>query len=151
MYEVRGQLLKQRLAYIDQLLAVCEQLQANFHVSPWHVVDQFASERLMHLAIETVTDISSVLIDAFELREASSYEDMIEILHTELAIDTSLRDMLITLVKLRKKLVQEYMSDMESTIRPLLVLLPPHLVAFREHVERFIEKENQRWGYPRLG
>jgi len=100
-----------------------------------------AQERALHLAIEIVTDIGSYLIDGFIMRDASSYEDIIEITSGEGVFPESIVPELLELVRLRKPLVQDYYSWKSSELHPLLKKLPALLVEFKVAVEQYIEKE----------
>jgi uncharacterized protein YutE (UPF0331/DUF86 family) len=95
----------------------------------------------LHLAIESVTDVGSLLIDAFILRDASSYEDIIEILHGEQAFDDALTGFLLELVKLRKPLVQDYINWDRGILQPILKQIPEALPKFATDVRAFIDKE----------
>lgn len=151
MYAAKGEQIRIRFAYIERIVLGCEQLAELEKTTTWLAIHQFAQERLMHLAIETVTDIGSLLIDAFELREASSYEDIVAIMRSDEVCDAELSNALMQLVKCRKSLVQDYMLAERTDMHPTVLALPSWLRQFRTSVEHFIEKENVRWGYPRLG
>jgi uncharacterized protein YutE (UPF0331/DUF86 family) len=151
MQSIKREQLHHRLVYIDRIIAGCEQLIQLEQSNPWSEVHQFAQDRILHLTIEIVTDIGSLLIDAFELREASSYGDIIEIMNSENIFDTTLGDALFRLAKLRKSLVQDYASQERSELHPYISQLPIWLSDFRIGIHEFIDNENKRWGYPRLG
>ena len=100
-----------------------------------------AQERALHLAIEIVTDIGSYLIDGFLMRDASSYEDIIEITSGEGVFPVSIVPDLLELVRLRKSLVQDYYNWKSSELHPLLTKLPAVLTSFKIAVEQYVEKE----------
>lgn len=159
MFAAKGEQMNQRFMYIDRLVDGCEQLISSSSTDKWSIVQQFAQERILHLAIETITDIGSLLIDCFELREASSYLDIVEIMRMEDIIDHSLSENMKQLVQLRKSLIQEYTKDSipddqghsRFQVHPFIHHLPSWLLTYKQCIHAFIEKENIRWGYPRLG
>lgn len=144
MYYVNHNQINSRLEFIPVLLESCRELQ-----SAWtsgaakenELIYAFAQERTLHLAIEAVTDVGSLLIDAFMMRDASSYEDIIDVLHGEGVFDEETANTLKQLVQLRKPLVQEYTSVSRAELHPLLQALPDALAVFARRVPEFISKE----------
>ncbi|MNP49144.1 hypothetical protein D3C76_1433130 [compost metagenome] len=100
-----------------------------------------AQERALHLAIETVTDVGSYLIDGFIMRDASSYEDILGITHEEKVFNRSVYDSLIRLVQLRKPLVQNYYEWNRSSLHPLTKVLPSILNEFASSVRAYLDRE----------
>jgi uncharacterized protein YutE (UPF0331/DUF86 family) len=102
------------------------------------------------LAIETVTDVGSLLIDGFLLRDAAGYGDIVSILTDEQAIGEDTAAFLLQLVKLRRPLVQDYYlmerSGRQSGRHPLLAQLPSHMEAFAASVRAFVLRELERSG-----
>ncbi|WP_442601410.1 DUF86 domain-containing protein [Paenibacillus sp. KN14-4R] len=139
MYFINEEQIEARLQFIPELVKACEELkQVDMQAG---VRNQLAQERVLHLAIETVTDIGSLLIDGFILRDASSYEDIVEILRGEQAFSDEIAQLLIELVKLRKPLVQEYMTWDRQGLHPMMTKLPEALPEFVTSVRSFIHKE----------
>lgn len=139
MYFVNEEQIGSRL---DFLLRLAETAKAV--ASSWQNGDPvlaLAQERALHLAIEGVTDIGSLLIDAFILRDASSYEDIVDILRGEGAFDPDTAELLLELVKLRRPLVQDYVSWNEQGLHALTERLPELLPRFAEQVRSFMAKE----------
>ncbi|NOU98018.1 DUF86 domain-containing protein [Paenibacillus sp. LMG 31456] len=143
MYYVNHEQVDLRLRFIPILSESCERLAAQWEntSSSDRLLLQFAQERTLHLAIETVTDVGSLLIDAFMMRDASSYEDIIEILQGEGVFEPSLGATLRQLVQLRKPLVQDYSAFPREILHPLISELPSALSTFAEAVPVFIRKE----------
>jgi uncharacterized protein YutE (UPF0331/DUF86 family) len=155
MYYVNVEQIEQRIAVIPMLLEACGDLvqQAALPTTPESaepaaefrpqlpLVARLAQERVLHLAIELVTDVGSLLIDGFLLRDASSYEDIIEILRGEDVFPDELVGLLQELVRLRKPLVQDYMTWETSELLPLTTQLQRMLPAFETCVRRFMAKE----------
>lgn len=141
MYYINEEQLEARLAYMDGLADTCRLL-----VDRWQDEDpvlELAQERALHLAIECVTDIGSLLIDALILRDASSYEDIVEILQGEGAFSTEVAAALLELVKLRRPLVQDYIQFERSGLHPLTVRLPELLPETKRQIRDFLRKELQ--------
>src|SRR5690242_16711498 len=105
MYFINHEQINQRIQFLAALADASKQLEEQWAKGTHDLVWQLAQERVLHLAIETVTDVGSLLIDAFILRDASSYEDIVEIVHGEGAYSETLKETLLQLVKLRKPLV----------------------------------------------
>ena len=103
-----------------------------------------AQERVLHLCIETVTDVGSCLIDGYLMRDASSYEDIIEIIGGEGVIQEGLAGSLMELVSSRRKLVQEYYEWPRYELHPFTARLPEWLSQFRAQVESYLEREQQQ-------
>lgn len=141
MYYVNREQIDQRLQVIPVLIRVLGKASEGHAADP--EVSRFAAERALHLAVEVVTDVGSCLIDGFIMRDASSYEDIVEIIHDERVIDDELHAVLLRLVRLRKPLVQDYFGaqiDLQAAFRDL----PAALTRFAERVELFIEHELAR-------
>ncbi|NEW07617.1 DUF86 domain-containing protein [Paenibacillus sp. SYP-B3998] len=141
MYFINHEQIDQRIQFLDCLSETCKQLEEQWQHGESTLILQMAQERVLHLAIETVTDVGSLLIDAFILRDASSYEDIVEIVHGEGAYSETLTETLLELVKLRKPLVQEYVSWNREQLNPLIPRLPAAFQEFAVHVKAFIKKE----------
>lgn len=139
MYYVNQTQIEERLKFLSFITAVMEQLAGNWDSANY--VKPFAQERALHLAIETVTDVGSLLIDGFMMRDASSYEDIIDILAGEKVCSADVAQTLGELVKLRKALVQDYAGFPREELHPLIPMLPAVLKAFAESVPVFIAKE----------
>ncbi|MEB3100291.1 DUF86 domain-containing protein [Ferviditalea candida] len=136
MYYVNRQQIEIRLQFIPEIIRVLRSLQQTDPESPLYL---FAEERALHLAVETVTDIGSYLIDGFLMRDASSYEDIVEILRDEQVVSPDLARPLLELVELRKPLVQQYFDLERDRLLPvahaLLEVLPQFADAVREYLE----------------
>ena len=137
MYYVNRMQIDMRL---DQLPSIVDVLEQAAQRSTEDILHRFAGERALHLAIEVVTDIGSYLIDGFIMRDASSYEDIVEIIREEQVIDTETFEMLHDLVKQRRPLVQDYhIPASQHTLD--LPRLSIALQQFAVQVRRYLEKE----------
>ncbi|WP_281885934.1 DUF86 domain-containing protein [Paenibacillus sp. YYML68] len=143
MYYVNQEQIDRRLQFIPVLL---EASRALTEAKPFDaVLSRFALEHTLYLAIETVTDLGSLLIDAFMMRDASSYEDIIDILEGEQVFGAVTARTLRELVQLRRLLTQEYMDERsqaaETTLFGVLQQLPDALTDFAEAIPAFINRE----------
>ncbi|MFB6365430.1 DUF86 domain-containing protein [Paenibacillus elgii] len=153
MYYVNQEQIDARLAFVPDLLQACAALESSWEArgktapeggvkeADSELLLHLAQERTLHLAIETVTDVGSLLIDAFMMRDASSYEDIVEILAGEGVFGADVALVLTELVKLRRPLTQEYNTLPRSGLHPMIAKLPGALGAFAEAVPAFISKE----------
>ncbi|XOK63282.1 DUF86 domain-containing protein [Paenibacillus elgii] len=149
MYYVNQEQIDARLAFVPDLLKACAALESAWEArgktgaeeADSELLLHLAQERTLHLAIETVTDVGSLLIDAFMMRDASSYEDIVEILAGEGVFGADVAAVLTELVKLRRSLTQEYNTLPRSGLHPMIAKLPGALSVFAEAVPAFIRKE----------
>lgn len=138
MYYVNREQIAVRLQSITEIASALDMLASNWQAT---LLEGLAQERALHLAIETVTDVGSFLIDGFILRDASSYEDIIEITGEAGAFPADMQDTLIALVKLRKPLVQDYYVWERTELHPLAHTLPTVLPAYKQAIEDYLERE----------
>lgn len=141
MYFVNHEQIELRLRFLNVIAAACEQVINRWDEKGASLLHQLAQERVLHLAVESVTDVGSLLIDAFILRDASSYEDIVDILHGEEAFDDALAAFLLQLVKLRKPLVQDYVNWDRTKLHPFIEEMPEALPKFASAVRVFMDKE----------
>lgn len=138
MYYVNREQIAVRLNSINEIASALDSLAANWQGT---VLEGLAQERALHLAIETVTDVGSFLIDGFILRDASSYEDIIDITGEAGAFPLEMQATLTELVKLRKPLVQDYYVWARTELHPLTKTLTTLLPAFKQSIDDYLERE----------
>lgn len=138
MYYVDRKQIEARLNSIPALAEALEALAGDWQGS---LLQGLAQERALHLAVESVTDIGSYLIDAFIMRDASSYEDIIDVIHGERVFPDALHETLIALVQLRKPLVQQYYDWPRAELHPLTPVLPEVLLSFAQAVQSYLAAE----------
>lgn len=143
MYYVNQEQIGERLDFLPQLGQAAGELSAGWRDDLLHA---FAQERVLYLAIEVVTDVGSLLIDGFMMRDASSYEDIVEILQGEGVFDTGTGAKLAELVRLRRSIAQDYTSWDRSAMHPLLADLPAVFDTFGTSVKQFVRQELDRIG-----
>ncbi|GAA3401353.1 DUF86 domain-containing protein [Paenibacillus hodogayensis] len=141
MYYVNHEQIGERLGIIPILSEAATRLGAEWREGQPDLLHILAQERLLHLSVELVTDLGSLLIDGFLMRDASSYEDIVEIIHGEDVFAPELLEPLQRLVRLRKPLVQDYAGLERGSLHPLTVRLPDLLARFGESVQAFVAKE----------
>ncbi|MBU5350711.1 DUF86 domain-containing protein [Paenibacillus silvae] len=138
MYYVNREQIARRLQAVPE---VAEGLRHAVQAWDGGLVLGMVQERCLHLAIEIVTDVGSYLIDGFIMRDASSYDDIIQINYEEKVFDETTYDVLRELVLLRKPLVQDYFSWQREVLHPLSAVLPEILEQFSDQVSVYVEKE----------
>ncbi len=141
MYYVNSEQIEIRLAYLSTVSESLSLLRDNLSVDS--LLQRFALERAIHVAAECVTDIGSYMIDGFVMRDAASYEDIVDILYGENVMSTELYELLTPLVKLRKPLVQSYydLSEYHITMNRLAQQLPEALNSFKNSIIQYITIE----------
>jgi len=138
VYYVNQEQISIRLAVIPALTDTMNMLQQNWTGS---AIERLAQERALHIAIEVVTDVGSYLIDGFLMRDASSYEDIVEITAGEGVYPDGMKEVLLELVRLRRPLVQEYYEWQSGELHPLVKQLPQLLNDFKAAVEQYLASE----------
>ena len=139
MYNVNKEQIQLRLDYITKVEQIVTELRKSIQADS--LIHQFALERAVHAAAESVTDIGNYMIDGFVMRDAASYEDIIDILYGEQVFPQEVYDVISLLVRLRKPLVQNYHEVNEQELLTLLQQLPEGLHQFAQCVEQYILKE----------
>ncbi|WP_226000775.1 DUF86 domain-containing protein [Paenibacillus sp. BJ-4] len=138
MYYVNREQIELRLEAVPDIAAGLRHISATWNGD---LLQGLVQERCLHLAIETVTDVGSYIIDGFIMRDASSYEDIIGIIHEEGVMDDTVFHSLLELVSLRKPLVQEYFHWDRTSLHPLTPKLPELLEHFVLSVHDYLNKE----------
>jgi uncharacterized protein YutE (UPF0331/DUF86 family) len=138
IYDVNVESIRSRL---DGLPDLAEALSGVADSWTGTLIQGLAQERALHLAAEIATDVGHTLIDGFIMRDASSYEDIIEIIAEEGVITGQVAAPLRSLVLLRKSLVQDYDRWPRRELHPLTIELPKLLIAFSEQVNTYLRKE----------
>lgn len=138
MYFVDQQQIHQRLEQVSLVQQAAIKVQTSWDDS---IMVHMAQERVLHLAVEIVTDIGSLLIDGFIMRDASSYEDIVEIIAQEAVLNDELCTQLLQLVSLRKPLVQQYSEWERNGIHPQLLTLPACMEQFKVSVQHYLKQE----------
>ncbi|WP_274365490.1 DUF86 domain-containing protein [Paenibacillus thermotolerans] len=143
MYYINEDQIRLRLEFIPTITGVLRRLAEEDNRDRYDAVSGFAEERALHLAIEVVTDVGSLLIDKFILRDASSYEDIVDIIRMEGVLPDETAGRFRELIGHRRALTQQYMELDRTKLRPKeeLLAVADLLDEFPKHVNAFIEKE----------
>lgn len=142
MYDINTNEIRARLQFIESWSQAYRQLEDGH---AWNnpataAVADFAQERLLQLAIELVTDVASYLIDGYIMRDAGSYEDIVEIMLDETVVDQSLASRLFQLVQLRKSLQQQFLAFPRGQQHEVMIGLEQVLRDFAGSVEDFLAR-----------
>jgi uncharacterized protein YutE (UPF0331/DUF86 family) len=141
MYDVNTVSIRSRLACLPEIAQALSISTVSWTGS---LIEGLAQERALHLAAEIVTDVGHSLIDGFIMRDASSYEDIIDIIAEEKVITETVATSLRQVVLLRKSLVQDYDRWPRQELHPLAAELPRVLLGFFDQVEAYLRKELDR-------
>lgn len=136
MYYVNREQIERRLEMIPELLQVLGQTSQRERP----LIERYAEERALHLAVEIVTDVGSYLIDGFIMRDASSYEDIVDIMLDEKVIGSDVHAVLVKLVRLRKPLVQQYFLNQPKPAE-WIQGLPAALETFSTKVLTYLDQD----------
>jgi uncharacterized protein YutE (UPF0331/DUF86 family) len=138
VYYVNRESIDERLACIPDIARALSECASDWQAT---LNQGLAQERALHLAVEITTDVGSALIDGFLMRDASSYEDIIEIIAGEEVVSAPVAEPLRRLVMLRKPLVQDYFRWPRGELHPLTPVLPDLLRRFSEEVLVYLRRE----------
>ncbi|WP_373229496.1 DUF86 domain-containing protein [Cohnella sp.] len=138
MYDVNRDSIGARLNCVPDIAEALTNVAAYWTGT---LVQGLAQERALHLAAEIATDVGHTLIDGFIMRDASSYEDIIDIIAEEGVITVQVAAILRQVVLLRKSLVQEYDRWPRRELHPLTAELPKLLLEFSDQVKGYLHKE----------
>lgn len=136
VYDVNVKRIKEQLCYLTQCQEVMRQMDAQAD----GLIEKFAAERAIHLAVECVIDIGSVMIDGFIMRDPGGYSDIVDILLDEQVITADVADVLKKHVQHRERLIRYYDEVTWIEIRPLIGDVEVY-TAFKEQVEAYLLKE----------
>lgn len=103
--------------------------------------DRYALERMAQLMIDCVLDVGNAIIDGFIMRDPGSYEDIIDILVDEKVVQSKEGEGLKEMVRLRKMLVQDYISVQHEQVIATLQEQGAVIGAYPSHVRRYLEQE----------
>jgi len=138
MYNVNVDYIRGRLACLPELAQALSAATVSWSGG---LTEGLAQERALHLSAEIATDVGHALIDGFIMRDASSYEDIIDIIEEEGVVTPEVAAPLRELVLLRKILVQDYDRWTRRELHPLTAGLPRVLMGFSDQVEAYLKKE----------
>ncbi len=128
---------------IEQTLQCLEQTMAVFSAKEEYIqqTDRYALERMAQLMIDCILDVGNAIIDGFIMRDPGSYEDIIDILVDEKVVQLKEGEGLKEIVRLRKMLVQDYISVQHEQVIATLQEQGAVIGAYPSHVRRYLEQE----------
>lgn len=100
-----------------------------------------ATERAMHISIESIVDVGNLIIDGFIMRDPGSYIDIIEILRDEQVLPEVDADTLKEFMAFRKSLVHEYTLVQPEELYNLMVKGFQTVLDFKNHIRVYLTKE----------
>lgn len=112
--------------YLDILEKVAGTTPEEFHENG---ILQAAGERALQIALECVTDVGNLIIDALVMRDPSSYEDIVQVLAEENVFPQEFTDSFMEAVKFRRILAHDYL---ERSTERLFETIQQHKHQFRE-------------------
>ncbi|RSL30338.1 DUF86 domain-containing protein [Salibacterium salarium] len=136
MYFVDRKKMEQILTYMEELTSVFSDLN-----NEKTKLEQLALERMAQGWIEGITDTGNQVIDGFIMRDPGGYEDIIDILHDEKVVPEHDVEGLKEVIRLRKKLMQEYFSLDHALLQDILITNKNALEQFPAHVRYYLENE----------
>jgi len=109
MREING--IKSRLKKYEECISILKNIRDNISLEEYLKEPFYFStgERNLHLAIESLLDISNFIIANYGFRQPESYGDIIEILKDEKVIPLQLAKKIEKLPAFRNILVHEYL------------------------------------------
>ncbi len=136
IYEVNIPRIEEQLAYFERCLLICEQLNNK----PLHDLEAFALARALHIAVECMIDVGTVMIDGFIMRDPGGYQDIVDILEDEQVISPDLALAISKWVKLRGRLVRQY-TDVEQDELIAAAKDVATIRLFAQRVQHYLAKE----------
>lgn len=104
LYDVNTERIQDQLGYLDTCLIVLEQVDEHQK----DLQQSFATARALHIAVECIVDIGSVMIDGFIMRDPGGYQDIVDILTDEQVIPHPLSLLIGEWVTFRERLIRQY-------------------------------------------
>jgi len=135
----RGQ-IRQHLNLMEKQFAVLHTLKERMTWEAFQAdfVAQAAAERALHIAVENLTDIGNIMIDALVMRDAASYEDIFEILTDEKVFEPAFAEHFMGAVRLRKLLAHEYLQLESEQVWQALVKYAGDYATIRDSIAKYV-------------
>lgn len=105
------------------------------------VVHRLAAERLLHVLTEAVTDVFAQIIDGLMLRDAGSYQDMVDIMMLEGALPEEYGERIGKLVAFRSRLVRDYQHVTVADLTEMVQLAGRLIPLFAGYIREFLRRE----------
>lgn len=104
VYDVNVQRIQKQLHHLEKCAEVLKKLEGKSS----GLEERFSAERALHLAVECMIDVGTVMIDGFIMRDPGGYLDIVDILMDERVIDESTGKRFKRHVRLRERLIRYY-------------------------------------------
>ena len=108
VYDVDTDRIERQLRVLRECAAVLEETKRRTGAEQGDSVLFFAASRALHLAVECMIDVGTVMIDGFIMRDPGGYLDIVDILEDERVIPAEGAERIRELVRFRDKLVRGY-------------------------------------------
>lgn len=136
MYFVDREKIEKTLTYMEKQILLFEEKDE------WVTdIEKGALERIAQTIIESILDTGNAMIDGFIMRDPGSYEDIIDILTDEKVITNDMSESLKSVIKFRKKLVQQYIEVDHSQVKSMLKEELASLKQFSPKVRDYLTNE----------
>lgn len=136
MYFVDREKIEERLVFLENQLSLLVSKEK------WSTEIEIAAlERVCHTIIESILDVGNAMIDGFIMRDPGSYDDIIDILDDEKVITKEMGEGLKTIVRYRKKLVQEYTEINHADLLSMFLHQVQILKDFAPRVRKYLTDE----------
>ncbi|MCL6637434.1 MAG: DUF86 domain-containing protein [Alicyclobacillus sp.] len=132
-------MVEQRLRLLGERAQWLESLVDN---DGWEqdVVQLWAAERALHVALECMTDAANAVIDALVMRDPGGYADIIRVLAEEGVVSWSWFDQFEPVLHFRERLVRGYAdlqpADVVRAVRQSASLLNVYADSLRQYLGR---------------
>lgn len=140
VYDVDTDRIERQLKVLRECVEVLEETKRRRGEREGDPVLFFAASRALHLAVECIIDVGTVMIDGFIMRDPGGYLDIVDILEDERVIPKEGAEQIRHLVRFRDKLVRRYdeltPDEVEDQRETLTVLL-----SFDKWVRDYLRQE----------
>ncbi|MBD1370875.1 DUF86 domain-containing protein [Hazenella sp. IB182357] len=116
IYEVDVNRIKKQL----EVLQLCGLVISDLEGQPVNHINRFALERALHVAVECMIDVGTVMIDGFIMRDPGGYHDIVDILEDERVITSKLGEWMKEQVTIREQLVRYYHELDEEKVEKMV-------------------------------
>ncbi|MCL6453591.1 MAG: DUF86 domain-containing protein [Alicyclobacillus sp.] len=99
---------------------------------------RLAAERALHVAIECVTDVGNLLIDALVMRDPGGYADIVRVLMEESVVPRAWFTAFEGAIAFRNRLIREYTTLRPAEVGEAVAAYGPLLAEFTESVRNYL-------------
>lgn len=129
-------------AKIEQILTYMDELLAEFDTHTFSTkMEELSLERIVHMLIESMLDVGNLMIDGFIMRDAGSYEDIVDILIDEKVIPESDEITFKELIGLRSNIIQDYLMIDHDLLKETIYKNKIELNNFSTHILLYLDNE----------